>query len=265
MLNKILVLERPLVVFDCETTGLNAEVDRIIQLGLTLHFPDKDPKPWNSLFNPGIPIVNHELHGITDDHVKDAPLFKHYAEDLARYVLNADVCGYNVMFDLAFLKAEMKRADISFPWNGHVIDPLSIYKMKRGHTLVNCYLEYGGENGEPLPPDTPIDDAHDAKFDVHMTQTALRGQLLRHPNLPRTVKELAGFCFPRNENAIDETGKFVWVNGEAAFNFGKWRGKLLKDKAVRGYLHWIANVGEFSEEVKEIAQDALDGIFPEKL
>lgn len=263
MLNQILLLERPLAILDCETTGLSPEVDRIIQIAITIHYPDKDPIPWASLINPGIPIANHEHHGITDEHVKDAPSFQEHAEGLANYILASDIGGYNVLFDIGFLKAEMKRAGIAFEWKGHVIDPLLIYKIKRGHTLSNAYLEYGGENGEPI--NTPFEDAHDASADVRATEIVLRGQLLRHTNLPRTVAELAGFCFPRNENSIDETGKFIWVNGEAAFNFGKWRGKLLKDRQVRGYLGWIANVGEFSEEVKEIAQDALDGVFPEKL
>jgi len=265
MLNKILQLERPLAILDCETTGLNAEVDRIVQIAVTIHYVDRDPIKWATLINPEVPILNHEHHGIKDEHVADAPTFSTHAAGLSKHLLGSDMGGYNVTFDINFVKAEMKRAGVEFDWKGHVIDPLQIYKVKRGHTLTNCYLEYGGENGEPLPPDTSVDDAHDAGFDVFMTERALMGQLLRHTNLPRTVKELAGFCFPRNENAIDETGKFVWVDGEAAFNFGKWRGKLLRDRQVRGYLNWIANVGEFSEEVKEIAQDALDGIFPEKL
>lgn len=262
MLNKILLLERPLAIFDCETTGLNPEVDRVIQIAVTIHYAEKDPISWVSFINPEMSIANHVHHGITDEHVKDAPPFRHHAVGLATHLLGSDLCGYNVNFDIGFVKAEMKRAGVQFDWKGHIIDPLLIYKIKRGHTLSNCFLEYGGEDGGPT--DTPFEDAHDAAADVKATEIVLRGQLLRHTNLPRTVRELSGFCFPKNENAIDETGKFVWAGDHAAFAFGKWRGKLLKDPSVRGYLKWIADVGEFSEEVKGIANAALLGVFPEK-
>jgi len=263
MLNQILNLERPLAVLDLETTGLNPDIDRIVQIAITIHYPKKDPIAWSSLINPEIPIMNTGNHNITDAHVAEAPLFKIVAPALAPRMTDIDIAGYNVTFDINFLKAEMRRAGVTWGWNGHVIDALQIYRIKRGHTLSNAYIEFGGEDGSPLPPGSTF-DAHDAGNDVVATEIVLRGQLLRFSNLPRTVKELADFCFPHPINSVDATGKFVWVGEDIGFNFGKWRGKLLKDPQVRGYLHWIANVGDFSEEVKEIAQDALDGVFPEK-
>jgi DNA polymerase-3 subunit epsilon len=263
VLNKYLTLIRPLAVMDLETTGLNPEVDRVIQIGLTIHYPDRDPIAWASYVNPETPILNKQ-HGISDADVADHPPFRDMAPRLVTHLIDVDIAGYNVTFDIGFMKAEMKRAGVDWPWNGHIIDALQIYKIKRGHTLTNAYLEFGGEDGNPLPPGSEFEGAHDAGKDVAATEIVLRGQLLRFSNLPRTVKELADFCFPHPENAIDKTGKFIWVGGDAAFNFGKWRGKLLKNPEVRGYLKWIATVGEFPEEVKNIAQDALDGNFPVK-
>lgn len=262
MLNQFLQLERPLIVFDCETTGLNPEVDRIIQMAVTIHYVDKDPVAWVSFINPEMPIENHALHGITNDMVKDAPPFAFYAEQLAAQFLQADLCGYNVAFDLNFLKAEMKRANIPFDWRGHIVDPLIIYKLKRPHTLSNAFLEFGGHEGNPT--DIPFDDAHDASADVTATEHVLRGQLLRYPTLPRTVDKLSEVCFPKNENAIDPDGKFVWAGNDPVFNFGKWRGKSLKDPSTRSYLRWVADKGEFSSEVKTIASNALSNIYPEK-
>lgn len=283
MLNQILKLERPLVIFDFETTGLDAEVDRVIQLGITFHFPDKDPVSRATLIDPETPILNDQ-HGITDEDIRmchkckdpeavhpkadcqiyaKCPTFRALAPDLARRLINVDLGGYNVNFDIKFMKAEMKRAGVPWAWDGHIVDPLQIYRFKRGHTLTNCYLEFGSEDGTPLPKDTKVEDAHDAGADVRMTETALRGQLLRFPDLPRTVKELADFCFPHPENAVDKTGKFVWLNGEAAFNFGKWRGRLLRDPSCRGYLKWMGS-GDFSDEVKDICNSAVDGDFPVK-
>lgn len=267
MLNKILTLERPLAVLDFETTGLDAEQDRVVQVCIKMHYPDRDVVEWVTLINPEMPIPPFvsTKHKIFDDDVKDKAPFKHYAADLAKKLLQADIGGYNVSFDMKFLRAEMKRAGVDFPWDNYILDPITIYKMKKGHTLTNCYLEYGGENGEPLPADTSVDDAHDAGFDVYMTEVALRGQLLRHDNLPRTVKELSAFCFPKAENAVDSTGKFIWVNDKICVSFGKYKGKTLEEAVTsnRGYFKWFVGA-DFPEDAKIIVNGALDGIFPTK-
>lgn len=278
MLNKILQLERPLAVLDLETTGLNPDADRIVQIAITIHYPHRDSIAWSSLINPEVPIMNTGNHGITDVMIGSCykckrepathptvdcsefipvPKFKDIAPALAPKLTNVDIMGYNVKeFDVKFVRAEMKRAGVEWTWDGFVIDPLHIYRMRKGHTLENCYKEYVDKNG--------FVGAHNAAVDVAATEAALIGQLNRYEDLPRTVKELSGFCFPHPENALDSTGKFVWAGSDAAFNFGKWRGRLLKDPEVRSYLHWIANKGDFSDEVKSIAQDALDGQFPVK-
>lgn len=253
MLNKILKLERPLGTLDLETTGLNPEKDRVVQIALTMHYPHRDSIAWQSLVNPEIPIVNTENHSITDEMVKDAPKFRDFAASLAPKISDIDICGYNVNFDIGFVKAEMKRAGVNWNWTGHIIDPLHIYKFRHGHTLSNAYRRYVDPNG--------FSGAHNAAVDVAATEAVLIGQLTEYEDLPRTVKELSAFCFPHPENAVDQTGKFVWIDKEAAFNFGKWRGKLLRDPQVRGYLSWMAN-GDFSEEVKEIVREALNGNYP---
>lgn len=285
MLNKLLRLERNLAVLDLETTGISPKVDRIVQIAITVHYPHKDPLSWKSLINPEIPILNTKNHGISDldmntcqrckqaehHHPHDQceghrppPRFRDVAPVLAPKLKNIDICGYNVKnFDVELLQEEMTRAQVEWKFDGCIVDPLQIYRMRRGHNLTNCYLEYGGPNGQPIEEDERTKNAHDAGVDVEMTEIALHGQLHRYPDLPRTVKELSAFCFPHPENAVDQTGKFVWVGEDAAFNFGKWRGKLLKDPQVRPYLKWLSGA-DFPDEVKDIAADALMGIFPEK-
>jgi len=255
MLNKILRLERNLAIIDLETTGLNPEVDRIIQIAVTIHYVDRDPIAWSSLINPCIRILNNQ-HGITDADVADKPRFEQLAPALAPKITNVDLMGYNVSFDIGFMKAEMKRAGVDWGWQGFVIDPLHIYKMRQGHTLSNAYKHYCNPKG--------FEGAHDAGADVKATEEVLIGQFRHYPDLPRTVKELSSFCFPHPENSVDEKGRFVWINGKVAFNFGKFRGMLLEDPECRGYLNWMINKGDFSDEVKEIAQDVLDGNPPVK-
>ncbi len=277
MLNKILRLERSLVVLDLETTGLNPDIDRVVQIAVTVHYLHRDPVHWSSLINPEIPILNTKNHSIADSDVlacskcKQAdfhhpseqcqeftayPFFRDVAPKLAPRITNVDICGYNVQFDIGFMRAEMKRSQIEWPWDGHIIDPLHIYRMRQGHTLSNAYIRYVDPAG--------FTGAHDAGNDVRATEAVLLGQLAEYQDLPRTVKELSAFCFPHPENAVDKTWKFVWVGNDCAFNFGKWRGKLLKDPQVKGYIRWMSTLGEFSDEVKDIVRDAILGIYPEK-
>ncbi|MFN3446974.1 MAG: exonuclease domain-containing protein, partial [Bacteroidia bacterium] len=73
-----LQLKRPLVVFDLETTGTSVNSDRIVEFSYIKVMPDGTENVKTLRFNPGIPIP-HEvslIHGIYDEDVKDAPLFK---------------------------------------------------------------------------------------------------------------------------------------------------------------------------------------------
>jgi DNA polymerase III subunit epsilon len=257
MLNKILQLTRPLAILDVETTGLNPDVDRIVQIALTMHYPkDKPSIAWSTLVDPEIPIMNTGNHQITDALVAGKPTFKIIAPALAPRMLGIDIGGYNVQFDILFMKAEFKRASVEWNWDGHVIDPLHIYRLRQGHNLQNCYKTYVDPKG--------FEGSHNAAVDVAATEACLIGQLSLYTDLPRTVRELSSFCFPIPENALEKTGKIIWIGNDAALNFGKWRGRLLKDPEVRSYLYWITNKGDFSDEIKEIASEALEGRYPSK-
>lgn len=261
MLNKILQLTRSLAILDCETTGLDPKVDRIIQITVTMHYAEKDPIKWSTFVNPEISILNKQ-HGITNEMVEGFPPFREHAESLARALLKADIGGFHTQFDIDMITNEMIRSNVEFKWNNHIIDALQIYRLKRGHNLSNAFIEYGGENGHPLSADTDLTKAHDSDFDVYMTECVLRGQLLRYDKLPRTIPELSSFCFPRNENAVDAKGQIIWVGNDMAINFGKHRGKLLKD-VDKFYMNWIIK-NDFPEEIKIIMKSALDGIFIKK-
>lgn len=250
-INKMLRLERNLAVLDAETTGLNCKIDRICQLGITMHYPHREPIAWCSLINPGIPILNTKNHHITDDMVADKPRFIDYAHSLAPRLLDADICGYNVNFDIGFLREEFERAGVPWNWKNFIIDPMHIYRLKFGHNLTNAFKHYVNPNG--------FEGAHDAGADVWATEQVLMGQLSQHQDLPRIVKDLAAFCFPKDENAVDEDGKFIWVGKEIAINFGKHRGKMLRN-LERNYLTWIVN-NEFSDEIKLICRKALAGVY----
>ena len=268
-----LSLQRPLAVMDLETTGLDPDKDRICQIAVTIHYTDKDPIPWVSLINPECPIRKEaaDAHGITDEQVQESPTFRQIAPSLGPHLLGADIMGYNVVFDIDFFRAEMKRANYPWDWKGYTIDAYQIYRRMMPHNLEAAYLEFGGESGEPLPTGTTLEGAHDAGVDVSATEAVLRGQLLRfRDELPRTVKELAAFCFPPVEGAIDESGgrpnwkpKFIWKDDVPCINFGKYarNGPYPMRKVPRDYYEFILSK-DFSPSAKALARDALRGVYP---
>ena len=74
---------------------------------------------------------------------------------------------------------------------------------------------------------------------------------------------LADFSEQRDANMIDREGRFKFSGDDACVNFGKNAGRPLREIAASdpGFLRWIVR-SDFSEQVKEIARNALCGTFP---
>jgi len=79
-------LTKPLVFFDLETTGVNTATDRIVQISMIKVFPDGKEDKYNYFVNPGIPIPAEAtaIHGITDEMVRDKPLFSEIAPEIEK-------------------------------------------------------------------------------------------------------------------------------------------------------------------------------------
>ena len=110
-------LERPLLVFDTETTGLSVSFDRIIQLAYVKYGVDGSIEEKTYLFNPQMPIPPSAtaVHGLTDESVKDAPLFKDVAEALLEIFSGCVFSGFNVVgYDLPLLRQEFSRCGKDF-------------------------------------------------------------------------------------------------------------------------------------------------------
>ena len=153
----------------------------------------------------------------------------------------------------------MRRANVPFDWNNHIIDTLAIERMMNPHTLENIYRRRVNPEGFPKLANGNT-SGHDAKNDVIYTIEVLHAQLRDFPNLPRTIPELSEFCFKRKDS-IDKTGKFMWIDGKPCINFGKHRGKPL-DQVDQSYLIWMINTPNFPDDAIIIAGNALKGIYP---
>src|SRR5450755_2997973 len=117
MLEQMLTLERPLVVFDTETTGTNPRTDRIVEIACLKILPDGRRESWVRRINPRMPIppASTAIHGISDSDVAGLAGFVELAPDLAAFLEGCDLAGYNIAgFDLPVLRVEFLRAGIEF-------------------------------------------------------------------------------------------------------------------------------------------------------
>jgi DNA polymerase-3 subunit epsilon len=105
-------------------------------------------------------------------------------------------------------------------------------------------------------------EAHRASGDVQDVYDVLLGQFDRWKDLPRNVEKLSELCFPPDPDRLDDTGKFRWQNGKVILTFGKNAGKAI-EVLPKDYLQWICGA-DFSEEVKQIAREAMQGRYPKR-
>lgn len=102
------------VVYDIETTGLNADRHEIIEVGaLTLDRRTTVGEPFHTLVRPRrrIPPAASEVHGLTDADVRDAPAIEAVLPAFLRYVSDATLVGHNVIeFDNVFVNRALRRA-----------------------------------------------------------------------------------------------------------------------------------------------------------
>jgi DNA polymerase III subunit epsilon len=223
-------LSKPIVFFDLETTGVNTASDRIVQIGAVKIMPDGSREEKNVLINPTIPIPASAsaIHGISNEAVQGAPVFRQIAKSFAQWLSGCDLAGYNSdNFDVPMLVEEFARAGIDFPEEGtRLIDVLKIERNVNSHRLEESYKRYTGQS---------LDGAHDALSDIRATVTIFEKQLERHPNLPASIPELEELCQGENSR-IDFAGKLYEKNGQAYWAFGKHKDQAVSE--TRDYAEW---------------------------
>ena len=257
---KNLCLDRQLAFIDVETTGLSPYKDRIVELSILKIHPDGTEKYHSRRINPGIPIPPDatDIHGITNEDVASEPEFSQYAKGIRDFLEGCDIAGFNVIrFDLPFLEAEFARVNVEFSRQGrYLIDSQVIYHQRDPRDLQAAYQKYCGKR---------MENAHSAEDDAKAAAEVLDGQLEMHQDLPKDAAGLSALCYKVEENTIDVEGKFIWAEGDVVCNFGKYKGRLLREiaKDYPDYLEWMSH-GDFSAEVRELANKALNGEFPEK-
>ena len=255
-------LQKPLVIFDLETTGLDLVKDRVIQLSYIKVFPDGREVRGNELINPekNIDPLITQLTGISNEDVKDKPTFRQLAKKLEEVFAGSDIAGFNSNhFDVPLLAEEFLRAGIDFDFSkARLIDACTIFKKMEKRNLAAAYKFYCGRKMEE------DFEAHRADQDTEATYRVLMGELDKYAPgvnedeekvLENDMQALAEFS-KQNDN-VDFAGRIVWaeVNGirTEVFNFGKHKG-LPVAQVLRmdpGYYSWIL-AGDFTYNTKQV-------------
>lgn len=255
-------LDRPLAVFDLETTGVDVEKDRIVQIAIVRVEPDGRRRTFESLVNPERPIPPEatRVHGIKDTDVADKPTFSQLRQEVEEVLAGADLGGFNsINFDTPLLQNELRWAgsDLDLA-QARQVDAMRIFHAMEPRNLTAALRFYCGQE---------LVDAHSALADTEATLAILDAQIGRYQELPRDMDQLHRFCNPDEGRFVDRTRKLAWTpEGLAVFTFGKLKGQTLQQAVQgegRGYLEWMLGK-DFSDEVKNILRRALAGEFPQK-
>jgi len=243
-----LQLSRPLAFFDLETTGIQVGKDKIVEICVLKVQNDgtEECKTWT--VNPEMPIPKQssDIHGITDEMVKDCPTFPELAIEIYNFIKDSDLSGYNSnRFDLPLIAEEFLRADIDFDMNNRrSIDVQSVFFKMEPRTLSAAYKFYCNKE---------LVGAHGAEADTRATYEILKAQVERYDELNNDSQSLADFTQPTQPNA-DLAGMIKFDgDGDEIFNFGKHKGKKVLDVMDKepGYYGWIQNA-DFPRYTKKV-------------
>lgn len=247
-----LKLERPLCFIDIESTGLDVANDRIIELSILKLYPDGSKDIRTKRLNPTIPIPKEssDIHGITDDDVKELPTFKQISKGVANFIADSDFAGFNSnKFDIPLLAEELIRSGVDFSFdNINFIDVGNIYKINEQRTLSAGYKFYCNK---------VLVDAHSSESDVLATLEIFEKQLEMYSDIPKTLSELSVYSNYGVIN-VDLSGKIsIDEEGDYVYNFGSKKG--VKIKTDTSFAEWMLG-RDFTMETKHKLEKILEEI-----
>ena len=249
----MLQLKRPIAFIDLETTGVSLSTDRIVEIAVIKLLPDGTRQVKRKLLNPQIPIpkASSDIHGITDEMVKDAPSFKQSANEIKMFIEGCDLGGYNSnRFDIPILMEEFLRAGMDVDLsNRKMVDVQHIFYTMEPRTLTAAYKFFCEKE---------LVNAHSAEADVDATIEVLMAQLNRYKNLGNSVESILSVI--GEDKIVDYARRFGFNDkGVEIFNFGKHKGRPVKDvlKAEPQYYDWMMR-GDFPLHTKQKLTEILN-------
>ena len=254
-------LERPLLFFDIESTGLNIATDSIIELSFIKIRPGSpipEPKTWRikpwdyaAVCQKKISPGAQEIHKITDEELAGEKCFYEIVDQVQDELENCDLAGFNSnKFDLPMLAEELERVrkykHIPIKVDLHkmkMVDVQNIYHQMEPRNLKAAYRFYCGKD---------LENAHAAEADTMATYEVLKAQLDKYEGqLKNDVTFLSNFS--ERQKIVDYAGRLAYNDKkEVIINFGKHRGKTAREvyETEPSYFSWVEN-GEFTLDTKQ--------------
>lgn len=142
------------VVLDTETTGLDPNSERIVEIAILTYMNGDLVETYETLINPGKPMppIATSVNGITDDMLIGKPSFFEVAEAIKSRIDGVLIVGYNIDFDIRFLTASFARQGLAIDLS-HKLDVLSVarraipYSVLPNHKLETVKNHFGIDRG----------------------------------------------------------------------------------------------------------------------
>lgn len=258
--------DRDILFLDLETTGVDIETDRIVEMAFVKVDVSTGERVVKSrLINPGVPIPDSAaaIHGITDEKVKDAPTFKQIAKSLFTAMIGCDLAGFNSnRFDFPVLRNEFERVGIKWDYKQHRFhDVGNLFKIMERRNLAAAVQFYCGKK---------LEGAHGAEADILATVDVFNAMLDKYQTpfyqaeevpdwtnrfTPTNPEELMIFMNHGNKMA-DLSGKLYYDSeGELRYNFGN-KTKDVRVKDDLGFARWMQGKG-FPFDTMELIEPFL--------
>jgi DNA polymerase-3 subunit epsilon len=237
---------KPIVFFDLETSSVDTETARIVEIACIKINPDGTRETKTTRINPEIeiPLEATAVHGITNEDVKDSPTFKQVGTSLREWFEGCDLGSYNGNnYDIPLLSAELVRAGLEpIDWNPNLLDALIMYRHLFSNTLSDVYKRLTGKE---------LENSHSALADVEATLTI--AEILIKDLEQQTVSEI-DLMLQGDKLRYDLAGK-MYKDSESIV---RWNFSKNKDKPVledSGFINWFMNQSfpkESKDKIKEL-------------
>jgi DNA polymerase-3 subunit epsilon len=183
-----------LIVLDTETTGLDVDSGhKIIEIGC-IEIIDRNitDNSFHKYINPQrlIDEKAYEVHGISNEDLKDKPIFDDIIDEFALYISDSPLIIHNAPFDLGFLKSEYIQSnhdEASLENSREIIDTLKIARKAspgKRNTLDALCSRYSVDNTDRSLHGALLDAQLLANVYLRMTQgqTLIKGLSEAHVN-----------------------------------------------------------------------------------
>ena len=186
------------IVFDTETTGLDAGQDRIIEIGgieLFKRFPTG--RVFHHYINPQGRMVHADaqaVHGISMADLAGKPTFDAIADEFLAFIDGAKLVAHNAGFDIGFINAELARLGHPPVASDRVVDTLAIARRKHPmgpNSLDALCRRYGIDNSHRTKHGALLDSELLAEVYIELIggkQAALGLEIVQEPRRGRQRK-----------------------------------------------------------------------------